>query len=49
MGNALKFRLDVLNDLIKEIKSNKDQFKTFRDIEKKVFDYYISEITGDDW
>ncbi len=49
MGNELKFRLDVLNDLIKEIKSNKDQFKTFRDIEKKVFDYYISEITGDDW
>ncbi|KKL76853.1 hypothetical protein LCGC14_2040710, partial [marine sediment metagenome] len=26
-----------------------DQFKTFRDIEKKVYDYYISEITGDDW
>jgi len=49
MGNELKFKPDALNNLIEEVKSNKDQFKTFRDIEKKVYDYYISEITGDDW
>ncbi len=49
MGIELKFKPNDLNDLIDEIKLNRDQFKTFRDIEKKVYDFYISEIIGDDW
>lgn len=49
MSIQLKLKPDVLNNLIDEIKTNKDQFKTFRDIENRIYDIYISNIIGDDW
>lgn len=49
MGNELKFNFNALKDLLDNIKANSENYKTFRDIEKKVFDFYITNIIGNDW
>ncbi len=49
MGFDLNFNSGEIKKLEDEIKNNPIKYKTFRDVEKKVYDYYITNIIEDDW
>lgn len=49
MGRDLQLTPEHISFLKEDIEKNTDYIKSFRDIEKKVYDYFLTVVLGEDW
>jgi len=49
MGRDLQLTPENISFLKEEIEKNANDIKSFRDIEKKVYDYFLTVVLGEDW
>ncbi len=49
MGRDLRLKQQDITHIEEEVKQNLDSIKSFRDIEKRVYDYYLTKVIGEDW